>query len=107
MGQVPGEVVAAAFAVFNPKVVVPVVAAGWQIASRNDILQAREQGATAVLQRVLGDQPDGLARVTDLLRRAADAAAWAGRPIYWGAAVARVPRSPNARRGALPPTTRH
>ena len=29
MGQVPGEVVAAAFGVFNPEIVVPAVAAGW------------------------------------------------------------------------------
>src|SRR5213596_2179942 len=29
MGQVPGEVVAAAFAVFNPEVVVPCVQLGW------------------------------------------------------------------------------
>src|SRR6476659_2307346 len=31
MGQVPGEVVAAAFAVFNPEVVVPLVAYGWSL----------------------------------------------------------------------------
>jgi hypothetical protein len=84
MGQVPGEVVAAAFGVFNPKVVVAAMAAGWQITGRQAILQAREQGATAMLARVLGEQPDGLARVTDLLRRGADAAPWAGRPIYGG-----------------------
>jgi len=84
MGQVPGEVVAAAFGVFNPKVVVAAVAAGWQVTGRQAILQAREQGATAMLARVLGEQPDGLARVTDLLRRGADAAPWAGRPIYGG-----------------------
>src|SRR5213595_3053809 len=29
MGQVPGEVIAAAFAVFNPEVVVPCVTVGW------------------------------------------------------------------------------
>jgi hypothetical protein len=84
MGQVPGEVVAAAFGVFNPKVVVAAVAAGWQVTSREAILQAREQGATAMLHRVLGERPEGLARVTELLRRAADAAPWAGRPIYGG-----------------------
>jgi hypothetical protein len=49
MGQVAGEVVAAAFGVFNPKFVVPGVAAGWQITSRAAILQAREQAATAML----------------------------------------------------------
>ena len=47
MGQVPGEVVAAAFGCFNPKVVVPAVRAGWQVTSRAAILAARERGATA------------------------------------------------------------
>ena len=47
MGQVPGEVVAAAFGCFNPKVVVPAVGAGWQVTSRAAILAARERGATA------------------------------------------------------------
>jgi hypothetical protein len=84
MGEVPGEVVAAAFGCFNPNVVVPVMAAGWSIASRAAILQAREHGATRMLQRVLGEQPAGLDRVTDLLRRAADAAPWAGRGVYSG-----------------------
>src|SRR3954463_9489560 len=60
MGQVPGEVVAAAFGCFNPKVVDMAVTAGWQIADRDSILQAREQGATGMLQRVLGEHPDGL-----------------------------------------------
>ena len=69
MGQVPGEVVATAFGCFNPPVVVAAVAAGWQIASREAILDARERGATEMLQRVLGDQPEGLERVTELLRR--------------------------------------
>jgi hypothetical protein len=84
MGQVPGEVVAAAFGCFNPRAVVPAVTAGWQIADRDALLQARERGATAMLERVLGDKPDGLGRVTELLRRAADAAPWAGRAVYGG-----------------------
>ena len=84
MGQVPGEVVAAAFGCFNPKVVVPAVRAGWQVTSRAAILAARERGATQMLRRVLGEEPEGLGRVTSLLRRAADAAPWAGRPIYGG-----------------------
>jgi hypothetical protein len=84
MGQVPGEVVAAAFGCFNPKVVVPGVAAGWQITDRETILEAREQGATAMLERVLGEKPEGVDRVTDLLRRAADAAPWAGHGVHSG-----------------------
>jgi hypothetical protein len=84
MGQVPGEVVAAAFGCFNPKAVVPAVTAGWQITNREAILAAREQGATAMLQRVVGEKPEGLDRVTDLLRRAADAAPWAGHGVHSG-----------------------
>ena len=45
MGRVSGEVVAAAFGCFNPKVVVPAVEAGWQITSREAVLEARERGA--------------------------------------------------------------
>jgi hypothetical protein len=94
IGHVPGEVVAAAFGCFNPKVVVPAVAAGWQIADRQAIFEARLQGATEMLQRVLGEQPDGLRRVTDLLRRAADAAPWAGRAIYSGLRSQGFPGTP-------------
>ena len=73
MGQVPGEVVAAAFGCFNPKVVVPAVGAGWQVTSRAAILAARERGATQMLRRVLGEKPEGLPlgemwRAADLLR---------------------------------------
>ena len=85
MGQVPGEVVAAAFGCFNPKVVVPARRGGWQIASREAILEARERGATAMLAA-------GPRRAARRPRRgspsccaaAADAAPWAGRPIYAG-----------------------
>jgi hypothetical protein len=84
LGQVPGEVVAAAFGCFNPKVVVPAVAAGWQITSREAILQARERSATEMLQRVLGEKPEGLDRVTTLLRRAGEAAPWAGHAMFSG-----------------------
>lgn len=94
MGDVPGQVVASAFGCFNPKVVVPAVAAGWQITNRERLLAARERAATAMLQRVLGDQPKGLERATVLLRRASDAAAWAGRPINGGLRSLGFPGNP-------------
>src|SRR5215218_4580377 len=47
MGQVPGEVVAAAFAVFNPAVVVPAVSSGWTITDASMICDARTTGAVA------------------------------------------------------------
>jgi hypothetical protein len=94
MGRVPGEVVAAAFGCFKPEVVAAAVAAGWKITDRETVLAAREQSATAMLQRILGEQPEGLARVTDLLRRAADAAPWAGRGIYGGLRSLGFPDTP-------------
>src|SRR5205823_8627998 len=41
MGQVPGEVVAAAFAVFNPTAVVPAVTFGWTLTDATTICAAR------------------------------------------------------------------
>src|SRR5579864_5312314 len=49
LGQVPGEVIAAAFGVFNPAVVVPAVDAGWQITTASRICEARTDGAIAQL----------------------------------------------------------
>ncbi len=91
LGQVPGEVVAAAFGCFTLKVVVPGVASGWQIADRETILRARGQGSTAMLQRVLGEEPEGLSRVTELPRRAADAAPLVGPRCTLGCARSASP----------------
>src|SRR5438132_14110408 len=45
MGQVPGELIASAFAVFNPAVVVPAVQYGWTKTDAATICQARTDGA--------------------------------------------------------------
>jgi len=88
MGQVPGEVVVAAFGVFSPSIVLPSVAKGWTHTDAPTVLEARQAGAVASLQRLLGDaspEPiDGLERATDLLRQAGDAATGEGRPLYSG-----------------------
>jgi hypothetical protein len=84
MGTVSGEVVAAAFGCFNPKVVVPCVTAGWQITTRDAVLEARLNSTIEMLKRVIGEQPEGIGRVTDVLRRAADVAPWTGRPLFGG-----------------------
>jgi hypothetical protein len=94
MGQVTGQVVATAFGVFNPKVVIPAVDAGWKVTDRDTILATRERVATDMLRRVLGDEPAGVARATELLRRAADAAPWAGHAIYGGLRSLGFPGTP-------------
>ena len=84
MGQVPGEVIAAAFGVFYPPMVVGFVDSGWAKTDAPTILVARQRGATAALERILGAEPEGLDRATELLRRAADAGTVEGRPLFAG-----------------------
>ena len=70
MGQVPGEVIAAAFAVFNPEAVLPAVRFGWSKVDASTICAARTKGAVSQLVRVLGPEPEGLGSATELLAKA-------------------------------------
>src|SRR5260370_40047047 len=58
LGQAPGQVVAAAFAVFNPAEVAPAVNHGWSITDASTLARARTDGALRQLQRILGTQPE-------------------------------------------------
>lgn len=84
LGQVRGEVVAAAFGVFNPDIVVPAVEAAWQISDADSAVAARTSGAVAQLVRILGETPAGLPRVVELLERATAPLTFAGRPMFAG-----------------------
>jgi hypothetical protein len=94
MGQVPGELVAAAFAVFNPAAVIPAVAFGWTLCDAATVGAARTAGATAQLTRILGEQPTGLARATELLARATAPLRPEGRPLYAGLLNLGLPGDP-------------
>lgn len=94
MGQVPGEVVAAAFGVFNPDVVIPAVDHAWSITDAPTILAAREQGAVGSLDHILGGVPEGAKEATDILRRAADAATGEGRGLFSGLRSLGYPGTP-------------
>lgn len=91
MGQVPGELVAAAFAVFNPEVVVPSVRAGWQITDAPTVCRARREGAVATLERILGAKPGGVAKVRAILQRAVATLRPEGRPLYAGTLSQPIP----------------
>ena len=93
MGQVQGTVVAAAFAVFNPAVVVPAVAHGWSLTDAATIFAARDNGGIAQLVRLLSDEPAGVARARDLLSRATDVLRPEGRPLYAGLASQVMPQT--------------
>ena len=84
LGQVPGELVAAAFGVFNPEVVVPAVAHGWTLTDAPTIAATRLDGAVGQLERILGPAPDGVDRANELLARAvAPLEPW-GRALFAG-----------------------
>ncbi|MCV7382114.1 hypothetical protein BST11_13090 [Mycobacterium alsense] len=91
MGQVPGEVIAAAFAVFNPAVVVPAVAHGWTLADAATLCAARTDGAARQLRRILGADPDGVGRAVELLRRATEDLPSAGKPLFAGLVAQGLP----------------
>ena len=94
MGQVPGAVVAAAFAVFNPEAVVPSVELGWSKVDAPTICHARTAGAVAQLTRVLGPEPEGLDRATDLLCAAGVSLRPEGKPLYAGLLSLGLPGNP-------------
>jgi hypothetical protein len=82
--NVSGHMVAAAFGVFKRSVVVPAVEEGWRRTDQASILAARERGSVASLRRMLGDEPDGLSWVTDVLKRMADAGPAEGHYLHSG-----------------------
>jgi hypothetical protein len=97
MGQVPGEVVAAAFGVFNPAVVVPLVDRGWSLTDASTISAARDRGAIAQLERILGPEPQGARRLSDLLDRAVGVLRPEGKPLFSGLLSQPLPASPLGR----------
>jgi hypothetical protein len=84
LGQVEPEVVASAFGVFKPAVVVPGVRFGWTRTDAPTIFAARRAGAVAQLARVCGTATDDVSRVAALLERAVEPLAEPGRPLFSG-----------------------
>ena len=84
MGQVEPHVVAAAFGVFKPEIVVAGVTFGWSRTDAATIFAARRAGATAQLTRVCGAADASVMRTAAQLERAADALAEPGRPLFSG-----------------------
>ena len=105
MGQVPGEVIASAFGVFNPAVVVPAVDAGWALTDAADHLRGPHRGrhgaARADPRRRArrprpGDRAAGAGRSTPLRPE--------GRAAVRRPARARPARRSDGRRVAARPT---
>ena len=91
LGQVPGEVIAAAFGVFSAAVVVPSVRLAWTRTDADTIRAARADGALAQLRRLIGERPEGVVRARELLQRAAAPLPVNGRALAAGVAALDVP----------------
>ena len=94
LGQAPGELVAAAFGVFNPEVVVPSVTYGWTLTDAATIADERLTGAVEQLRRLLGDRPDGVDRAVELLQQAAAPLEPWGRALFAGTLSQPLPGDP-------------
>ena len=97
LGDGPAELVAAAFAVFNPDEVVPLVRHGKQLADAATMWAARLDGAAAQLRRILGPEPARAAWVTEQLLHAPEDLPLAGRALFAGQRAQAVPDEPIAR----------
>jgi hypothetical protein len=94
LGNPSGEVICAAFGVFNPDIVLPAVEAGWTKTDPPTILDARERGATAGLERILGDAD--VSRPVAILRRVMESVDYAGRALFAGLRSLDFPEHPLA-----------
>jgi hypothetical protein len=94
LGQAPGELVAGAFGVFNPEVVVPAVTYGWTVTDAATIADARLGGAVAQLERILGPEPDGIGRANEILSRAVEPLEPWGRALFAGVRSQGLPGTP-------------
>ena len=86
--------IASAFGVFNPAIVVAAASQGWTIAPPDAMWDALDQGTGAHLRRILGDPPAGIDRANELLERADSRLQLAGRPMYAGVVARGLPSDP-------------
>lgn len=92
LGRPSGEVVAAAFGVFNPAIVIPATQAGWSKTDPETLLDIRLQGATSALRRMLGDiDPEPAVRI---LRPVMESVDLTGRTLFAGLRSLPYPEDP-------------
>jgi len=82
LGRPSGEVVTAAFGVFNPAIVIPAVETGWSKTDPETILRVRREGANAALRRILGEAHPSAA--VAILRPVMESVDFAGRMLFAG-----------------------
>ena len=94
LGPVRGEVAAALLAPLHPATIVAEVDEAWRTTDPDALLAQRLDGATRFLAGALGEQPEGIDRAVELLRRAVVAAPVAGHPVFAGLRALPWPDTP-------------
>jgi Helix-turn-helix family len=84
LGQVSGQVVAAAFGVFNPAVVVAAIGYGWSLTTAREIREIRDEAGVAQLRRILGDDPPEAVQLAKVLGPVSESLSVGGHPLYSG-----------------------
>ena len=100
LGQVPAEVVHAAFYSFADGEAARHIPSAWETIPPEASVAARERGSAASVRRILGDElahSPGLVRAADLTTKAATSAPMEGRVMYAGMRTLPVPGDPVAR----------
>jgi hypothetical protein len=96
LGAAPWSVVCAAFAAFKPAAVEAAVTTGWTKTTPAALLEKRLAGATAQLERLIGDvaDPRDVSRATEILYSLTDGIDPSGRMLYSGLSVLPRPETP-------------
>ena len=96
LGDARPSVVVAAFGVFAPEVMTPLVVRGQQVAAADVMWEARQGGAAAQLRRVLGEH-NAMGEVSQRLLAAVEALPVSGRPLFAGQRDLPLPDDPIGR----------
>jgi hypothetical protein len=96
LGQPSEAVVVAAFGVFEPTFLAEAYRAGRAIAPGEEVLAARTTGASAQLEKVLGDAAE-VGGLADVLLAALEGVAGTARPLFSGLRQAPLPSTPHGR----------
>ena len=96
LGAAPWSVVCAAFAAFKPAAVQSSVTNGWAKTTPVPMLAAREAGATAQLERLVGPtaDPADVARASEILFAASLGVDPSGRALFAGLSILERPTTP-------------